>query len=179
MTTSQIERPGAIGELPFYLYMNFDARYLRANKFFLPDWLKAKTVENSITTNKPKSPTSLNIKLFEGKAVDMLTLIEDFANEGRWPTHIHMMNREHDGVRIRITWSKEGGHLSPIEIDWITNVLGRFFFDAKSYKRNEASEHLPPHVSVHVSNPVERDEYTSVFSVQIIDDEPSLINDPS
>ncbi|MHB0977797.1 MAG: hypothetical protein ACYC1K_00065 [Minisyncoccota bacterium] len=176
--TTHIERPGAIGILPVYTYLNFDARFLAANKFFLPAWLKAKTVANSVTKN-PQTTSKPDLKLFEGKVVDVLTLLEDFAKEGRRPSHIHMMNREHRGVRVRISWFKGGDVLSGAEIDWITNVIGRFFWDAKSYKRTEASEHLPPHVSVHIANPVERDQDTSVFSIQLIEDEPSLINDPS
>lgn len=176
--TTNIVRPGAIGNLPIYLYLNFDARFIKANKFFLPDWLKAKTVENFVSKSHQKGSVP-DLQLFEGKVVDVLTLLEDFARDGRQPSHIHMMNREHRGVRVRVTFCKGGDVLPGVEIDWVVNAVGRFYWDAKSYKRTEASEHLPPHVNVHLGNPVERDEATSVFSVQIMDDEPSLINDPA
>lgn len=160
------------------MYLNFDARFMKANKFFLPPWLKAKMVENSVSKTRQTS-SSPDLQLFEGKVVDVLTLLEDFAKDRRRPSHIHMMSREHGGVRLRVTFVKGSDVLPSIEIDWIVNVVGRFFWDAKSYKRREASEHLPPHVNVHLANPVERGEATSVFSVQIMDDEPSLINDPA
>ena len=47
------------------------------------------------------------------------------------------------------------------------------------YKQPSGTEYLPPHVNTSLGNPVEHGSATSVFSLQIMDDEVVCINDPS
>jgi hypothetical protein len=180
---SSTERPDAANVVSadvksapvIYTYLNIPKVMSR----LIPDWLWKKKVPN-VATSQRAMPVAAkkNNPLFQSESADLMTMVQDFMERGIVPFHIHLMVREHGNLRVRISWLKQPlERIEEHEMEWVKRIFRRFAWAVKAYP-NQGTEHLPPHISVSCGFPQERDETTTVESVQIFQGELSLINDP-